>query len=197
MEVRRGDQGCRSFSLPPGERIHSLNGSQGGLWRSRGRAPNYLFGVGSDAFGTGLGVPYRRTAEGHSEEFSWVFESLAPDELIGEYGFGGGASGDEIDRLDYTLGSPSNAVLLATSTGHDDSFALFNEEILFPMVNTLGTVCEKVRSDMIYYETAAGGGVFSVGSINWYCSLGWNDYENSVAKVTGNVLRQFHRRAGN
>ena len=197
LEVRRGDQGCRSFSLEPGERIHSLNGKQGGLWRSRGRPPNVLFAVGSDAFGTGPGVPFRRTPEGHDERFSWVFEGLRPDELIGEYGFGGGASGDEIDRLDFSLGSPYNTVLLATSTGHNDSFALFNEECMFPMVNTLGTQTDKIRSDMTLYETSARGLVFSVGSINWACSLGWDSYDNSVAKVTGNVLKEFHRRATN
>ena len=44
---------------------------------------------------------------------------------------------------------------------------------------------------MVYYETDAGGAVFSVGSINWYCSLGWDDYANNVATLTENVLREF------
>ena len=35
------------------------------------------------------------------------------------------------------------------------------------------------------------GAVFSVGSINWYCSLGWDDYGNNIARMTGNVLRGF------
>ncbi|EME89443.1 uncharacterized protein MYCFIDRAFT_206356 [Pseudocercospora fijiensis CIRAD86] len=198
MEVRKGDQGCRSVTLPAGERIHSLSGAQGGLWRSRGRAPQTLFGVGADACGSGPGVPYRfEKSIMRDSKFSWLFdglESKADELLIGRQGFGGGASGDEIDRLDYDLGTPENAVLLATSTGHDETFCLFNEEVMFPLVNTLGPQTDRVRSDMVIYETNAGGAVFSVGSINWYCSLGWNAYQNDIAMVTWNVLKEFLRR---
>jgi len=31
-----------------------------------------------------------------------------------------------------------------------------------------------IRSDVVYYVGAGGGAVFSVGSINWYCSLAWD-----------------------
>lgn len=197
IEIRKGDQGCRSVTLPPGERMHSQSASQGGLWRSRGRAPNYLFGIGPCAFGTGPGKPYKRN-EQHVKDasLSWIFEGIGPDELIGTDGFGGGASGDEIDRLDYALGTPSNAILLASSIQHDDSFGLFNEDSMFPMVDTLGSTCDKVRSDLVYYETSGGGAVLSVGSINWYCSLGWDGYNNNVAQLTGNVLREFVKRGG-
>lgn len=195
LEVRKGDQGCRSVTMPAGERTLSLTGAQGGLWRSRGRAPNYLFGIGPCAFGTGLGVPYRANPRYASDpEFAWLFDGIGPNDPIGEYGFGGGASGDEIDRLDYELGSPSNTILLASSQQHDDSFGLFNEDQMFPMVNTLGSNCDRVRSDLVYYETAGGGAVFAVGSINWYSSLAWEGYENNVARMTGNVLREFLRR---
>lgn len=200
-EVRRGDQGCRSLSMPAGERMHSVNGGQGGLWRGRGRNPNTLFGIGSCACGSGPGVPYKfEDAVLKSPEYAWMFEGLekgADGEnlaLLGVEGFGGGASGDEMDRLDYDLGSPSNTVLLARSTGHDDSFGVFNEEVMFPMVDTLGTTCPLVRSDLTIYETSGGGSVFSVGSINWYCSLGWNAYENNVARLTWNVLKRFTKK---
>ncbi|KAL1876156.1 hypothetical protein Plec18167_005419 [Paecilomyces lecythidis] len=195
LEVRKGDQGCRSVTFPAGERMHSLTGAQGGLWRSRGRAPNYLFGVGPCAFGTGKGAPYIvNPLYARDPAFSWIFEGINLDDPIGENGFGGGASGDEIDRLDYELGSPSGTILLARSQQHDDSFGLFNEDQMFPMVNTLGSNCDRVRSDMIYYETAAGGAVFSVGSINWYSSLAWNRYDNNVASITSTVLKEFVRR---
>ncbi|KAL4886798.1 hypothetical protein BJY04DRAFT_212775 [Aspergillus karnatakaensis] len=195
FEVRKGDQGCRSVTFPAGERMHSLTGAQGGLWRSRGRAPNYLFGVGPCAFGTGEGVPYRANMQSAQDpSFAWVFNGINLDEPIGKHGFGGGASGDEIDRLDYELGSPANTILLARSERHDDSFGLFNEDQMFPMVNTLGSTCDRVRSDMVYYATAGGGAVFSVGSINWYSSLAWRGYDNNVAKLTDNVLREFVRR---
>lgn len=195
LEVRKGDQGCRSVTFPPGERMHSLTGAHGGLWRSRGRAPNYLFGIGPCAFGTGKGVPYRADPRyARDPAYAWIFDGIDVDAPIGEKGFGGGASGDEIDRLDFELGTPVGTALLASSERHDDSFGLFNEEQMFPMVDTLGSTCERVRSDVTYYETAGGGGVFSVGSINWYCSLAWDGYRNGVARMTENVLRGFVRR---
>ena len=37
--------------------------------------------------------------------------------------------------------------------------------------------------------------MFSVGSINWFCSLAWDAYQNNIARLTANVLRGFARRA--
>lgn len=196
MEVRRSDVGARTYELPAGERYHSLNGEMGGLWRSLGRAPNFLFGIGSCASGKGPGRPYIPTQEALSDPaFSWVWEGVDASSKLGKYGLAGGASGDELDRLDYAIGSPANAVLLARSERHDDHFMLFNEELIFPMIGTLGSTSPLVRSDMVYYETSGGGAVFSVGSINWNNSLAWDGYKNDIAQVTWNVLRQFLGRA--
>lgn len=125
-----------------------------------------------------------------------MFKGITQEELIGVEGFGGGASGDEIDKHDLNLGSPSNTIVVATSTGHPDEFGIFPEDVEFPITETKGTETNEIRSDITYYETAAGGAVFSVGSINWFCSLGWNDYKNNVAQLTDNVLREFVRRSG-
>ncbi|KAJ4363225.1 hypothetical protein N0V83_010345 [Neocucurbitaria cava] len=192
IEVRRGDQGVRTFELPGGERHHSSDGGQGGLWRSRGRPPNVLFGVGCCGEGIGPGVPYRRTDAARDESYSWVFEGIPDHELLGVHGFGGGASGDEIDSFNLDNGSPANTVVLASSTGHPDEFGLFPEESGFPMVDTLGTQTNRIRSDMTICQTSGGGHVFSVGSINWYSSLGWDAYNNNIAKLTENVLRRFN-----
>jgi hypothetical protein len=193
IEVRRGVQGCRAFELPGAEFVHSMTGEQGGLWRARGRAPNYTFGIGSAACGLGIGVGFKRSEASFEPSVSWIFEGTNKDDLIGA--FGGGASGDEIDRYDVALGSPNDAVVLATSLTHSDLFGAFNEEIMFPMLDTMGPTCDKVRSDMVIFETAGGGGVFSVGSINWIWTMAYNNYDNNVAKVTGNVLREFMRRS--
>lgn len=190
LEMRRGDVGVRPYTLPGGEQVNSLDGQQSGLWRSRGMSCNTLFGVGFCAQGTGPGVPYKRTEESRSPEFSWMFTGVDHD-LIGEHGFGGGASGDEIDRYDMENGSPENAVVLATSTGHSDDFGIATEDLNYPALNTLGTQTKLIRSDMVYYVGAGGGAVFSVGSINWYCSLGWDGYDNDVARLTGNIIKGF------
>ncbi|PNP39564.1 hypothetical protein TGAMA5MH_08583 [Trichoderma gamsii] len=191
VEIRRGGEGIRSFTNPGGDRIFSSNGQSGLLWRSRGLPANCLFGVGCCAEGPGPGVPYKRTDAGKETSFAWMFDGIGEDELLGEFGFGGGASGDEMDKCDYKIGSPHNTVVVATSTGHPDRFGMFPEDISFPFQNVLGTQTREVRSDVTYYETNGGGAVFSVGSINWLCSLGWNHLQNNIARLTGNVLKEF------
>jgi len=49
----------------------------------------------------------------------------------------------------------------------------------------------RVRADIAFFETSAGGAVFSTGSIAWCCALSHNAYENNVRRLTGNVLRRF------
>jgi N,N-dimethylformamidase len=44
---------------------------------------------------------------------------------------------------------------------------------------------------MVYFETANGGAVFSVGSIAYCGSLSADNYNSSASRVTENVLRRF------
>lgn len=194
MEVRRADVGARTHELPAGERYHSLNGQLGGLWRSLGRAPNLLWGIGSSASGKGPGRPFLPSESALNDPaLSWVWAGLDDKSCkrLGERGLAGGASGDELDRLDTAIGSPRDAVVLAQSERHDDHFMLFNEELIFPMIGTLGSTSPLVRSDMVYYNSNGGGSVFSVGSINWNNSMAWDGYKNDIATVTENVIREF------
>jgi hypothetical protein len=142
-------------------------------------------------------VPYRRKESlsvTHPELSSWMFQDIPDGELLGENALGalgGGASADEIDRMDFRYGSPSNIVVVASSTGHPDAFGLFPEDVNFPVLNTLGTQTDLIRSDITYYETRSGSAVFSVGSISWYGGLAWNNYDNNIALLTKNVLLRF------
>lgn len=196
IEVRRADAGCRTFGLQPGNWHHSLTGEPGGLWRSRGRPPNQLFGLGSCAMGVGKGSGYGICEEARSHpRASRFLRGLETEQVIGDFGLvQSAASGDEIDRLDYELGTPRNAIIIATTKlagDHSDKYLLFNEETLFPMVNTTGTTSEKIRSDIVFFETPSGGAVFSVGSINWVGALAWKAFDNNIATLTVNVLRDF------
>lgn len=87
-EVRRGDQGCRTFGLPPGERHHSMTGELGGLWRSRGRPSNTIYGISSCAMGVVPGVGYGLLPSARSNPvIAFVFAGL--DEattVVGEEG---------------------------------------------------------------------------------------------------------------
>jgi N,N-dimethylformamidase len=104
---------------------------------------------------------------------------------------GGGAAGLELDRVEPALGSPPNTLLLASSEAHTDLVALVNEEFTVVPPNLTGSQHPNVRADLAFFETAAGGAVFSTGSIAWCGSLSHNGYANNVARITGNVIRRF------
>jgi N,N-dimethylformamidase len=47
------------------------------------------------------------------------------------------------------------------------------------------------RAEIVYFETVAGGAVFSAGSITFCGSLSHNNYDNNVSRLLENVLRRF------
>ena len=193
IELRRGTTGTRAWESLPGEQYHSTTGELGGLWRLRGKAPQRLVGVGFAAQGWGGAAGYTRLPASHDPRVAFIFEGIGDDEVIGDFGFLlGGAAGDEIDRFDPQLGSPPHALLLATSAGkHSDYYQVTAEDVTIMVPGQGGRESPNVRADMVFFETPNGGAVFSVGSINWLGSLGWNKYENNVARITENVLRHF------
>ena len=197
MEVRRGHAGSRTWESAPGEVHHSTTGEMGGLWRHRGKAPNKLVGVGLSCMGWSTESPgYTRTPASGDPRAAFIFEGVGERETIGDFGLAmGGAAGDELDRLDFELGTPPHALLLASSTGHNHHYQQVIEDI--PQLKSErvygGSTHPPIRADMVYFETARGGAVFSVGSMSWCGSLSHNDYDNNVSRITENVLRTFLR----
>jgi N,N-dimethylformamidase len=192
VEIRRGEGGIRAWASDPGEYYNAFDGTYGGLWRRNGRAPQVLAGVGFTAQGDHYGNPYRRTPASHDPAVSWIFEGIVGD-LIGDFGLsGGGAAGFELDRTDTRLGTPLNAVVLATSQDHDDSFVLVPEDILTHHTTwPHQPVKDLIRADIVYFETPAGGAVFSVGSITFCGSLPVNGCDNNISTMINNVVRRF------
>jgi N,N-dimethylformamidase len=192
IEVRRGNAGTRPWDSEPGEEHHAFTGERGGLWRHRGRAPNKLVGVGFGAQGwSDPSAAYHRSDAGRDASLGWIFDGVQR-EVIGDYGLAmNGAAGDELDRYDPALGSPTHAVVLASSRGHSDYYAVVHEDLLQTSSGITGDANANVRADLTYFETEAGGAVFAVGSKSWCASLSWNDYDNDVARVSENVLRRF------
>ena len=74
-----------------------------------------------------------------------------------------GASGHETDKVSPS--SPQNVVRLAKGTNLDDGGA-----------------------ELVYYETASGGAVFSAGSIAWPSAI---LIDEAVSRITANVLRHL------
>jgi N,N-dimethylformamidase len=193
IEVRRAE-GVRSWQAAPGELYHAASGQRGGLWRSRGRAPQRLVGVGFTAQGFDFCRPYRRTEQSRDPRAAFIFEGIGEEELIGDHPalvLERGAAGFEIDRFDPELGSPPHALCVASSFGHSNAYQHTVEEVRSSNSKQGGRIEPRVRSDMVFFETANGGAVFSAGSIAWTASLSWNAYHNTVSRVTENVLRRF------
>ena len=191
VEIRRGEGGIRTWAAQPGEYYNSLDGEYGGLWLRNGRPPQQLVGVGFTAQGDFQGTYYRRNSQLPSE-YEWVFEGI-DDEILGDFGLsGGGAAGFELDRVDPSLGTPKNAVVLASSETYPDHFVLVPEEMLTHLATRTGDPVSKlIRSDIVLFETGQGGRVFSVGSISYCGSLPWNKFDNNISRLTANVLNRF------
>ena len=202
-EVRRWGTSW-PFEMPPAERVHSSTGEPGGTWRNRGATPNRLVGVGSCAAGFDRGSAYVRQPDSFDPRAAFIFEGIGDDELIGDIPslvVRHGAAGYEMDRLDFSLGTPPHTLLLASSVGHSERYAAFVDEQLEFTKGKDGMLPNDssppgrphafIRADMVYFETPNGGAVFSVGSIAWRGCLSYNNYDNTVSRVTVNVLRQF------
>jgi N,N-dimethylformamidase len=191
IEVRRGRRGTGTWRGAPGEDYHSTTGEPGGLWRDRGRPPQRLVGVGMATQGFDRALPFEREQASRDPRAAWIFEGV-PDGPIGESGLVmGGAAGLEVDRLDYSLGTPQHALLVASATGFSDSYQHVVEEVESSDSKQGGSVSPFVRGDMVFFELARGGAVFSASSIAWCGSLSQNDYDNGVSRITENVLRRF------
>lgn len=192
MEVRRAEGGIRAWEARTGEYHMSFTGEYGGLWRRNGRPPQMMGGTGFSAQGFDLSSYYRQNPDARNPRAAFIMKGIGADELIGDFGLiGGGAAGLELDRADRMLGTPPNALVLASSENHTDIYLVVCEEILINYPGIGGRESELVRADIVFYELASGGAVFSTSSIAWAGSLSHNNYKNNVARMTENVLKRF------
>jgi N,N-dimethylformamidase len=150
-----------------------------------------MAGTGFTAQGFDVSSYYRRSKDSKNSRAAFIFAGV-PEEIIGDFGLiGGGAAGLELDRADRLLGTPPNALVLASSEAHSPIYMVVCEEIFINAPGMCGGEHPLVKADMVFYETAAGGAVFSSSSIAWGGSLSHNNYDNNVSRITGNVLKRF------
>lgn len=191
MELRRAEDGIRDWIAEGGEYYHSFTGEYGGMWSRMGRSIHALAGVGMAAQGFDVSSYYRRQPGSHDARAAFIFAGV-DSEIIGDFGtVGGGAAGLELDRYDSAQGSPAHALLLASSENHSDTYFPPPDEIHNANAMMDGRQNPNIRADLVFYETAAGGAVFSTGSIAWIGSLTHNRCDNNVSRITENVLRRF------
>jgi len=191
IEVRRGGTGTRTWQGHPAELNLSFTGEPGGLWRSSGRPPQRLVGVGFASEGFDTNSYFLRAQGSFDPRAAFIFDGVGREERIGDFGSLGGAAGLELDIVDPELGTPDHALVLARSVDHSNVYAVTPEELTSAQPGTDGIEHPKVRADMVFFETPNGGAVFSTGSIAWASSLAHNGYRNNVARITGNVLKRF------
>ncbi len=194
MEVRKLDAGMRAWAAKPGEYYMQTTGERGGLWRSRGRAPQKLTGVGFIAEGFDTAEKYRRMPDSWHRTVSWITEGVE-GEIIGDHGLAyGGAAGVELDRYDLSLGTPPHTKIIASSGGHSDNYVLVTEELLYAYSGLVGSLDYRIRGDMTYFTSPNEGAVFCTGSIAYGQALPSNNFENSASRVLKNVVNAFSKK---
>lgn len=207
VEVRRQDGSGIDAArrAAAGEGYTSFTGESGESWRWRGRPPQRYVGVGMSGLafaydrgpGSSSGAPYRRLPGSEDPRAAFVCDGIDRDELIGAFPNAichQGAAGFEVDRADVSLGTPEHALVIASATAEPEHpwTPARDDEVDSETVRTPAqTPVRGARSDLVFYETTAGGAVFAAGSVAWCGGLPYNGYKNTVATVTRNVLRRF------
>jgi N,N-dimethylformamidase len=192
-EMRRCESGIRTWRADPGEYYHQGTGELGGMWRFRGRYLHTIAGTGMSSEGFDISTYYSRTPESNDARVAWAFEGITYEEKLGNFGLvGGGAAGTELDIVDTMLGSPPHTLVVATSAGrHTEGYLLVMEDYGFNQQGLDGTQHPRVRSDIAYHETPNGGASFAFSSIAFCGALPWNNGDNNISKLVGNVLNRF------
>lgn len=194
IEIRRGEGGIRAWAAEAGEYYNAFDGQYGGLWRRNGRPPQNLAGVGFTAQGNFVGNHYRVLLAGRASRAAWILEGI-DTETFGGHGLSGhGAAGFELDRTDIRLGTPSHAIVLARSEGHEPEapWVLVPEEQLTHLTTIPGLkASELIHADLTFFEAPNDGAVFSTGSITFCGSLPSNGFDNDCSRLLKNVLDRF------
>ncbi len=192
IEMRRGMTGLRTWEGEAGETALAFSGEPSSTWRSNGRPPQRLVGVGFDAQVFTHSSPYRWLDGARAADLKWLTDGIDLAKPLGDFGLrGNGAAGVEVDRFELTLGTPPEAVWLATADRLGYGGTPAPEELRTLHRGIMGDQNAQVRADLVYFPTANGGGVFSTGSIAYVCALSHDNYDNNISRLTDNVLRRF------
>jgi N,N-dimethylformamidase len=182
IEVRKSGEGDFHPWLEPlpGELQHSTTLEAGGLWARRGFPPRRLLGVeySSHVFhDSGGRWGFERLQSSREESHTWIFEGVDED-VVGRFGLNlGSAAGFEMDSVQERDSGDASTIALARAR-HEE----FSPTRSVPV---------PPASDIALTTFRGGGLVFAAGSVTWTGSLAHNDYENSVSRITENVLGRF------
>jgi N,N-dimethylformamidase len=192
LEIRRAEGGIRVWETMPGESYHAFGGGYGGLWRRIGRSGHKLVGISFSTQGRHLGFPYR-FVEGMNDPrgaFMTTGLDVRVGQPFGDTGYmGGGAAGFELDSVNLKYGTLPHALVVAKGVVIHPDYGWVNEDMLVhrhPLPQE-----DWSCADMTFFETAAGGAVFSVGSMTYAGSLMVDGGGSPLGRLTANVVRRF------
>src|SRR5690606_8955506 len=97
-------------------------------------------------------------------------------------------------RTDIRLGTPSHAVVLARSEGHEPEapWVLVPEEHLTHLTTIPGKKpAELIHADLTFFEAPNDGAVFSTGSITFCGSLPHDNFDHDCPRLLKNVVDRF------
>ena len=189
LEIRRAESGIRTWATEPGESYHQFGGGYAGLWRRIGRPAHRLVGNGFSCQGLHRGFPYHFTDGINDPRAAFMTQGLSvtPGEKFGDAGHqGGGAAGHELDSVNFKYGSPEHTLIVAKGIVIHPDYGWVNEDMLthtHPLPQE-----DWACADLCFFETPAGGAVFSVGSMTW---AGAMPIPGTLRTLTTNVLRRF------
>jgi N,N-dimethylformamidase len=110
-----------------------------------------------------------------------------PGTVLGDSGHqGGGAAGHELDSVNFKYGSPEHTLIVAKGIVIHPDYGWVNEDMLtqkHPLPQE-----DWACADACFFETPAGGAVFSVGSMTWAGSV---PIPGTLRTLTTNVLKRF------
>lgn len=182
----------RNFSAI-GERMLT-NGQVGGLQVETGRTPGPVVGLEMAAMIWNGASAFEKLPHAENPRASWIFDGTREGGTFGAYGIDsvrGGAAGFETDKFNPDNGTPRHALHLATNTEMAKKLENVKLGTLPLAISYDPPTPNWAGADIVFFETANGGAVFSAGSITWMSSTPENGYNNDVAQITRNVIARF------
>ena len=153
-----------------------------------------IAGTGMSSEGFDISTYYSRTPESNDARVAWAFEGIDYDEKLGNFGLvGGGAAGTELDIVDTMLGSPPHTLVVATSAGrHTEGYLLVMEDYrLQPAGPRRHAASACPFGHRLPRDAERRRPAFAFSSIAFCGSLPWNNGDNNISTLVGNVLNRF------
>lgn len=186
MELRRSPmEAGRTWDGQLAEQALSITNEPGGFLRARGRGEFSLVGVAISLMGFDAARPFTRTPESFAPDYAWLFAGVESDSFGAEGIVLGGAAGYEVDATDRRLGTSPDTAVLARATGFPEGF--FHDPSRW-YEGGEDEMRSRRAAEMTLRRLAAGGLIFSAGSVAWCGALPFPGAVNDVGRITLNLL---------